>query len=349
MIRIRTQLIVLTLGTALLPILIGILIISILGLERPETEFLAPPILVPGLFLALILAGEALVARSISKSFRSLTKSALRIARGDLDTPVDHPGTVDATEVATTLDSLRASLKEEEARRSRLLMGLSHDLRTPISLIQGYAESLAGGVAENEARRQHYLSVILRKTAELDAMVKELLEYARTSTDQRRATKKVMDAHLFFTKLAREFEEDVQLAGRTFTYRNTLTGQANILLDEHLARRVFENLVSNAVRYTNPGGSIEFEIGNSGKRVAASIADNGIGIPPEDIEHIFEPLSRGSNVGNRRGSGLGLSVVKSVADGLGWSIHPAPRPGGGTRFSVLIPLCGMENAASGGS
>jgi signal transduction histidine kinase len=100
------------------------------------------------------------------------------------------------------------------------------------------------------------------------------------------------------------------------------------------------------MRYTEPGGLVELELELvAGDRLVASLSDDGIGIGPEDLPRVFEPLYRGANVGNRRGSGLGLSVVKSVIEGLGWEIACAPRRGGGTRFSVVIPLGAGTGAA----
>jgi len=316
---------------------------EVLALARVDLERDDPginlPLLGGGLMFVLLVAGSALAAGSISRALRSLEASAARLRAGDLDSPVPPPRDPDAARVAEALESLRASLKEEEARRSRLLMGVSHDFRTPIALIRGYAESLESGVARDEERRARYLRVIQDKTLELDGLVEELLDYARMTTDQRRAAKAPADLRAFLAGLAAEFEEDALLGGRRFAFRDAVGAPVPGLLDARLARRAFENLFSNAMRYTEPGGLVELELELvAGDRAVASLSDDGIGVPEEDRERVFEPLYRGSNVGNRRGSGLGLSVVKSVIEGLGWEIACAPRKGGGTRFSVVIPL-----------
>ncbi|MDP2790141.1 MAG: HAMP domain-containing sensor histidine kinase [Rectinemataceae bacterium] len=298
-----------------------------------------PLILVTGFLFLLLIAGEAMIARSLSTSFRILETSTARLRAGDLDTPVELPSNRDLAGLAATLESLRASLKEEQARRSRLMLGISHDFRTPIALIRGYAESLLGGVAKNRDAELRYLGIISDKTGQLDALVEELLDYARTETDQRRAAKVPSDLVAFFSGLAAEFAEDAGLGGRKFSFRNSTEGTAVAPLDSRLARRAFENIFSNAMRYTEPGGFIEMELERTAAdRFVASISDNGLGVSPEDAPWIFEPLYRGHNVGKRRGSGLGLSVVKSVMEGQGWEIVCSPKAGGGTRFLVNIPL-----------
>jgi len=316
---------------------------EVLALARVDLERADPgfdlPLLGGGLMFVLLVAGNALAAGSISRALRSLEASAARLRSGDLDSPVPPPRDPDAARVAEALESLRSSLKEEEARRSRLVMGVSHDFRTPIALIRGYAESLESGVARDEERRARYLRVIQDKTLELDGLVEELLDYARTASDQRRAAAEPADLRAFLAGLAAEFEEDATLGGRRFAFRDEAGAPVPCLLDARLARRAFENLFSNAMRYTEPGGLVELELELvAGDRAVASLSDDGIGVPEEDRERVFEPLYRGSNVGGRRGSGLGLSVVKSVIEGLGWEIACAPRKGGGTRFAVVIPL-----------
>jgi len=308
------------------------------SLERNE-EWLDLPLVIGGLMFLLLVSGNAVAASSLSRALRAIERSTARLHAGDLDTPVERPRDPDVLRVAEALDSLRASLKEEEARRARLLMGVSHDFRTPIALIRGYAESIESGVAQDRERRERYLRVILEKTVELDGLVEELLDYARIETDQRRAAMAPADLRAFLVGLAVEFGEDALLGGRRFVFRDAVGAPVQGRIDARLARRAFENLFSNAMRYTEPGGLVELEIELvAGNRLVVTIADDGIGIGTEDLPRVFEPLYRGSNVGQRHGTGLGLSVVKSVLEGLDWSIACAPREGGGTRFSVIIPL-----------
>lgn len=293
------------------------------------------------LFLFLVL-GDVWIARSLSKSFSSLEASADRLREGDFDSPVMSPRDPDAARLASTLESLRVSLNEEKAKRSRLLMGVSHDFRTPIALIRGYAESLLNGVARTPEAERRYLGIIRDKTDQLNSLVEDLLDYVRTETDQRRAVKEIADIRAFFVSLAAEFAEDASLGERRFAFRDSIGRPVPAPLDSRLTRRAFENLFSNAMRYTEPGGSIEMDIELiDGEKLVATLSDDGIGIRQADIPTIFEPLYRGRNVGKRAGSGLGLSIVKSVIEGQGWSIACSSIPDQGTRFSVIVPLSGI--------
>jgi len=308
-------------------------------LSRPKPLVNPFPIIGTTILFLFLILGDIWIARSLSKSFSSLEASADRLREGDFSSPVISPHDPDAARLAATLESLRVSLNEEKAKRSRLLMGVSHDFRTPIALIRGYAESLLDGVARTPEVEKRYLSIIRDKTEQLNSLVEELLDYVRTETDQRRAAKEVSDIRAFLVGLAAEFAEDASLSERRFTFRDSIGRPVLGPLDTRLTRRAFENLFSNAMRYTESGGLIEMDIELiDGAKLVATLSDDGIGIQQADIPNVFDPLFRGGNVGNRVGSGLGLSVVKSVIEGQGWSIACSSLPDHGTRFSIIIPL-----------
>lgn len=296
--------------------------------------------------LLLFIAGFGLIiARSLQNSLDRLGAEATLLALGDLETPIGQGKGEDVARLAQALEDLRLNLKREQAKRARLIMGVSHDFRTPISLIRGYADALADRIAKDPATEDRYFAVIKDKTGQLEALVDDLLAYVRMEGDQRRGELPRTDVLAFFEGLASEFAEDAAIMERRFSFKAPSLGGVLVALDTKAAGRAFRNLFTNAVHYTRKGGSIALEIEIDGRLLSASLVDDGIGIAPEDRESIFEPFFRGKNSDGRGGSGLGLAVVKNVIESHGWRISCVSAPGAGARFTVAIPLSFIDRSS----
>jgi signal transduction histidine kinase len=125
-----------------------------------------------------------LILRSLNKSILTLEGATRRIAEGDLDFELPARGNDQISSLTRSFDSMRRALKEEYARRARFIMGVSHDLRTPLTLIQGYVEAIADGFASEPEAQKRYLSIILDKTRALEGMVGDLIEFVRMETGE---------------------------------------------------------------------------------------------------------------------------------------------------------------------
>jgi signal transduction histidine kinase len=279
-----------------------------------------------------------LILRSLNGSIQSLVGATRRIAGGDLDFVLPARGNDQIASLTRSFDSMRLALKEEYARRARFIMGVSHDLRTPLTLIQGYVEAIADGFAAEPEAQKKYLSIILDKTRTLEGMVGELIEFVRMETGQWRMTHREVAARPFLTDLARRFEEDALILKRDFGWSVELPDDTTIRMDAGLFTRALENLVGNAIRYTEQAGKITMEAHREGGNVLLSVTDTGIGIPAEDLPRIYDPFYRGTNSRREQGFGLGLTTVKSIIESHGWTIAVTSRVGSGTTFTVRIPL-----------
>ena len=310
-------------------------------LRNPFTDWL---FLVSFTLLFFIAGFGLLIARSLQNSLDRLGAEATLLAGGDLETPIGQEKGEDVARLAQALEDLRLNLKREQARRARLIMGVSHDFRTPISLIRGYADALTDRVAKDPATEARYLAVIKDKTGQLEALVDDLLAYVRMEGDQHRGESPRTDMRAFFEGLASEFAEDAAIMERRFSFKAPALDGVLVALDAEAARRAFRNLFTNAVHYTPRGGSIALKIETDDRLLSASLVDDGIGIEPEDRESIFEPFFRGKNSEGRGGSGLGLAVVKNVIESHGWRISCASSPGAGASFTVAIPLSFMDRS-----
>ncbi len=279
-----------------------------------------------------------LIVRRFNLAILKLEGATRKIAGGDLDFQLSARGGDEISSLTRSFDTMRRALKEEQARRSRLIMGISHDLKTPLALIQGYVEAIADGFASDPQAQKRYLSIISDKARALDAMVAELIEFVKMETGEWRLTFREVRLHRFLREIAKRYEEDALILKREFGSAIDLPEELAVPMDEALVGRALENLIGNAIRYTEEGGRVEMTAGTDGKEVVLRISDTGRGIPQEDLGRIFDPFFRATNSRREQGMGLGLTTVKSIIEGQSWHIEVASEVAKGTTFTVRIPV-----------
>ncbi|MDR3283767.1 MAG: HAMP domain-containing histidine kinase [Treponema sp.] len=290
-------------------------------------------------FCALVLT---MIARSVARSVTSLEEATRHIAEGNLDTAIAVKGGNEIASLAHSLNTMRLSLKVAQTRRSRFIMGVSHDLRTPLALIKGYTEAVADGVADSPEMRKKSLEIVGDKIDQLEEMIDDLINFVKLDTGEWRTNLEKKALKPILDTTARRLAGDGNLLGRTVETRVDLPEDLEVPLDERFFLRALENLSGNALRYTAEGGTVRLEAwyspASGGKAGAVSIrvSDNGCGIAAEDLPYIFDPFYRGSNSRREDGKGLGLSVVKSVVDSHGWDITVKSEKGQGSAFTIRM-------------
>jgi signal transduction histidine kinase len=287
-----------------------------------------------------------LILRSLNRSIVALEGATRRVSEGDLDFELPKRGNDEISSLARSFDNMRKALKEEYARRARFIMGVSHDLKTPLALIQGYVEAIADGLAADPESQGRYLSIIQDKTQVLEGMIEDLIEFVKMETGEWRMTFRDVPVKAFLSDIARRYAEDAFILKREFSSSIDLPGGFAISMDEGLVGRALENLIGNAIRYSGEGGRIELSARLEAGAVVLSIRDSGIGIPAEEIPRIFDPFYRGTNSRREQGFGLGLTTVKSIIEGHGWSISVSSEVDKGSVFTVRMSNAGP--AAVGG-
>jgi signal transduction histidine kinase len=305
--------------------------------------FLYPALLVLGPFLFLIIFAiimSLLIARSITKSVMVLENATRRIASGELDLEIEVKGSNEITSLTNSLNKMRHDLKEEERRRYRFIMGVSHDLKTPLALIKAYNEAIEDGITEDPATGAGATEIISAKVDQLEGMIDDLIEFVRMDTGEWRGLLKNTSLSGFLNRTAKAFSIDAELLRHELNFHSTLPSDISVPMDERLVQRALENIVNNAIRYTPEGSVISLDAALVDKAVRLTVRDNGPGIAPADLPHIFEMFYRGSSSRREQGMGLGLAVAKWVADCHGWTISASPEKGQGVCFTIDIPLHG---------
>jgi signal transduction histidine kinase len=284
-------------------------------------------------FCAIIIT---LIARSVARSVTSLEEATRRIAEGNLDTAITVKGGNEITSLAHSLNTMRASLKEAQTHRSRFIMGVSHDLRTPLALIKGYTEAVADGVADSPEMRKKSLEIVEDKIDQLEELIDDLINFVKLDTGEWRNSLEKKAMKLLLDNYASRLTADGALLGRVVEAQVDIPVDLTVLLDERLFIRALENLCGNALRYTGEGGLVRLEASYAAGTVTIRVSDNGCGIAQEDVPFIFDPFYRGSNSRREEGKGLGLSVVKSVVDSHGWKIGVESQKDQGSVFTITI-------------
>jgi signal transduction histidine kinase len=214
---------------------------------------------------------------------------------------------------------------------------ISHEFRTPLAIIQSSAEILNDYLGQLEqAERKDHLQSIRKNTRRMAALMEETLligsfdagkmEFKPTLLELRTFLRRVVDEVLSATNRRCPIE---------FSAAETLTV---VQADGRLLRHVFTNLLHNAVKYSDPGRAVQFEIVGAGADVVCTIRDQGIGIPESDQEWLFNAFHRGQNVGDRPGTGLGLVIVKRCLDLHNGKINVESKLGEGTVVTVRLPI-----------
>ena len=232
-----------------------------------------------------------------------------------------------------------AQLKENDNLRRELVSNISHDLRTPLSAMQGYLETLIiKGDTLSEEERQRYLKIARRNTVRLGTLIGDLFELSKLDSASVTPQLESFSVPELVQDIAQEFQlqaekKDIKLS------LNLDTNSAFTIGDIGLIQRVLENLVRNAIRFTPVGGEVTLSISEQPQSVAVAVSDTGAGIPDNEISHIFDRFYRSDQRNGRQSdsSGLGLAIVKKILDLHDSRISVVSKIGAGTRFEFELP------------
>jgi PAS domain S-box-containing protein len=243
---------------------------------------------------------------------------------------------------------LRTLAREKELGqlRSKFVSMVSHEFRTPLAIIQSSAEIMDDYLDQLEpAERRDHLQSIRKNTRRMAGLMEEVLligsfdagsmQFQPTPLELRTFLRRLVDEVLSATK--RRCPIELSLA----------EWSPKVQTDERLLRHIFTNVLTNAVKYSEAGRPVQFEIVRAGADIVCTIRDRGIGIPEADREWLFNAFHRGCNVGDRPGTGLGLVIVKRCVDLHGGKIKVDSKMGEGTSVTVRLPIFGPESTDSG--
>ncbi len=327
--------------------------------QAPEGSSLASPIYAQmlrqlalsgciGGLLSVLMA--LLIAGSVSSPLRRLAKAAAAIAEGDYNQTVPMQGPTEVQELATNFNSMAEQVRASQQSQRDFLANVSHDLKTPLTSIQGFAQAITDGAAGDPASVRRSAGVIQDEAQRMSRMVSELLDLARIESGQIVMRREPVHLNAVLHDCVDKLALRAQQAGVTLNTQ-VPDNLPVVLGDGDRLAQVFTNLMDNALKHTREGGKVTLaaralsgsSIVRRGKTwpagVEVSVSDTGSGIPPEDLSRIFERFYQ-VDKSRQRGSGLGLglAIVKQIVEAHHGAIHAESVVGLGSRFVVTLPL-----------
>ncbi len=305
--------------------------------------------LLAGLVLTTVIVVTWLY-RSIVQPLAVLGVAANRISEGNLDCAIVPNKNDEIGELQSDFETMRIHLKtmsdrqlayQQESRE--MISNISHDLKTPLTAIKGYAEGLMDGVADTLEKQERYLKTIYSKACDMQQMVEELAFFSKIEQQAVTYNFREVPLHRYLLDCIEEQSLDLETKGITLTYEEQLSDGVKLIFDPEHIKRVIMNIVGNSVKYMDkPDGHIRMRVEEETDRVWIGISDNGCGIPESDVPYIFDRFYRSdSSRGTKKGgSGLGLSIVKSIVSDHNGTVEALSREGEGTtiRFSLPKPV-----------
>jgi signal transduction histidine kinase len=286
--------------------------------------------------IAIALILTFILSRRITSPIGALARAARRLGRGDWSQRVQLQGEGEVAALAQAFDSMAADLEHAEQLRRNMVADVAHELRTPLSNIQGYLEAIRDGVVKPDAATIRSLS---EETALLSRLVNELQELSLAEAGELKLVYQAED----ITKLIKQAVTSWQpqlTAKEISLFLNLPDNLPLVNIDWQRVNQVLHNLLENAVAHTHKEGTINVAAITQGNWVVISVSDTGEGIPAEDLPHIFERFYRVDKSRARAtgGSGLGLTIAKRLVEAHGGTITAQSELGKGSRFSFTLPI-----------
>jgi signal transduction histidine kinase len=315
-----------------------------IALARPVREVgaawseIGPPLVVVGVVVLVVatLLGAGL-ARSITRPIEAMTRAAAAMARGDYSQTIPVEGKDEVGRLAASFNTMAHQVARAHRMERDFVANVSHDLKTPLTSIQGFAQALLDGTVKDEAGQRQAAQIIYEEAERMNRLVRGLLELAKLESGQVTMARQPVDLARVLRECADGASHRAEQASVTLNVRLAdrllpLTGDAARL------EQAFNNLLDNALRYTPAGGQVELSaFPTSDGGIEVSVSDTGPGIPAEDLPRIFERFYRADKARTPGGTGLGLAIVKEIIQAHGGTIRAASQPGQGTRFTITLP------------
>jgi len=322
-----------------------------LAQQRADQAFLASTtraLIIAGLLVALLSAALGVVlSRSISRPLLKVSQAADQVARGDYSVRVSVKGRDEISILANAFNRMAEGMAEIEKLRRDLLANISHDLRTPLTVLTGYLEGLRSGQIADRRSAELSFEAMQTEVQHLQRMASKLRQISALDGGGRTLSRLPLLPSVLIQYAANRFTAIVHEKGLEFVV-DVPENLPLIAVDQEGLAQALQNLLENAFRHTPAGGVITVSAGvmalpkDSPAYVWIAVQDTGEGIPPEHLPYVFERFYRVDPARNREDgrTGLGLSIVKAIIEAHGGQVRAESEgvPGQGSKFTIMLPL-----------
>ena len=304
-----------------------------------------------GILIVLVMGVIALIVTlwiygTMIQPIHMLQKATQEIRDGNLDCEVSTADKGEIGDLCRDFEEMRKRLKDTseekvqfDAESKTLISNISHDLKTPVTTIKGYAEGILDGVASSPEKMEKYIRTIYNKANDMDRLIDELTLYSKIDTNRIPYTFAKINIADYFRDCVEEMSIELEARNIELSFFNYLDGDVIVIADAEQLRRVVNNIIGNSAKYMDKKkGIINIRLKDVGDFVQIEIEDNGKGIAAKDLPYIFDRFYRtdSSRTSSTGGSGIGLSIVRKIIEDHGGKIWATRKESTGTVMCFVL-------------
>lgn len=308
------------------------------------------PLFFPASALSLLVAvvGSFIVTTrlvsSITKPLQDISKEMLKVKGDYTELNFEHCQYPEINVIADTTMKMSKNVKDylnqiekERMIRQEFFSNASHELKTPITSIQGYAELLESGMIQDESTKADFASRIKKEAVRMTGLINDILMISRLEAKEAEVTFSDVRVSVLLEEIIDSLKPQAAEA-QVFVHVDCQPLMIHANLQQ--MRELLTNLISNAIKYNRPGGQVWINIRETDGQMVIRVKDNGVGIPSDSLDRIFERFYRVDKGRSRKqgGTGLGLSIVKHIVNFYHGTIHVSSEPDMGSEFTVFLPM-----------
>jgi signal transduction histidine kinase len=286
------------------------------------------------------------IYHGIMKPVENMRIAAKNIKDGNLDFELKAESDDELGSLCQDLEEMRIRLKNNaedkikfDQENKELISNISHDLKTPVTTIKGYAEGIIDGVADTPEKMEKYVRTIYNKANEMNTLINELTLYSRIDTNRIPYNFNTILVNAYFDDCADDLSLELEAKNVDFGYYNYVESDVKVIADPEQIGRVIHNIINNSLKYMDkPKGKINLRVKDVGDFVQVELEDNGKGIAAKDLPNIFDRFYRtdASRNSSKGGSGIGLSIVKKIVEEHGGKIWATSKLETGTTMYFVL-------------
>ncbi len=308
-------------------------VVSLEEADKQVAIILGSLILAGLLIILFVIVSSYYFMNSIITPIKEIGATAKRIAQGDFKARIEKSNDDEIGQLCDTINDMADELGAAEKMKNDFISSVSHELRTPLTAIKGWAETMQGGGNDKETLDRG-MGIIIRESERLSGIVEELLDFSRMQSGRMTLTMDKIDILAELGEAVYMFSERANMEHKFLLYEEPAM-LSPVLGDINRLRQVFVNIIDNALKYTEEGGTISVTATESGGFIRVVISDNGCGIPAEHLPKVKKKFYKANQT--IRGSGIGLALADEIMKLHSGSLEIESHENVGTAVTIFIP------------
>jgi signal transduction histidine kinase len=285
--------------------------------------------------LVLILFSSSYFISSIVNPVGQIGETARRIAQGDFNARLVRKNDDEIGELCDIINHMAQELDAAERMKNDFISSVSHELRTPLTAIQGWAETIKGDEGRDAKTLERGMGIIIGETTRLSDMVEDLLDFSRMQGGRLKLVRAPVDAVAELSEAVLMYTQRAEREGIALLFEDDGV-PVPVNGDKNRLRQVFINIIDNAIKYSDRGGSVTVTTAHDSQTFIVKVADTGIGIEPDGLERVKLKFYKADST--RRGSGIGLAVADEIITQHGGTLEVDSVQGEGTIVTIVLPI-----------